>query len=207
MNSTLRSSAAAIAAFLLVSLAYGVAHSYEVFLDHNTDNDISTFENLVVGPETVPIDIVVQIDPSEPIVHATITWELGEANPDGSACADVFGSVDYMPFEPLPDAFPFTSVTAFTCVCITEPCICDAMMTVEAYVVGLTEPGLYRLATLDFSRNGYSQECQVTTWPTATFQTGSSQPQGTLVITDGASTGAEDDIANRTWGRVKTLYR
>ena len=206
MTSTLRHTFAALVAACFLFLAYGSAHSYEVFLDHNTDGDITTFENLVVGPVSAPIDIVVQLDPSEPIIHATITWEMGEANPKGGACADFFGSVDYVPWEPLPNSFPFMNVVAFTCVCITAPCICDATVTIEAYVIGLTEPGLYRLATLDFSRVGMNQDCGSTTWSTATFTTGSAEPQGTLVIT-AAPTGTGDDAENRSWGGVKALYR
>lgn len=203
MESRFRRLAAALALSLFAP--QGVL-SYEVFLDHDTDNDISTFENLVVGPESVPIDIVVQIEPGESIVSAWISWEFGDANPDGFACADIFGSVDYVPYEPLPDAFPFTDVVAFTCVCVAAPCPCDAEVVIQAQVAGLTEPGLYRLATLDFSRVGATQECATTAWPAAVFRTGSTEPQGTLVITDG-TTSAGDGVESRSWGRVKTSYR
>jgi len=196
----------AIATLILFLSAPGEVRSYEVFLDHNTDGDINTFENLVVGPESAPIDIVLQIDPGETIVNAWIAWEFGETNPDGLACADIFGSVEYVPYAPLPDAFPFTNVVAYTCVCVAAPCPCDAQVVIEAQVAGLTEPGLYRLATLDFSRVGYTQDCTTTVWPSATFQTGSPQPQGTLVISDG-TTAVGDGLDSRSWGHVKTSYR
>jgi hypothetical protein len=206
MKSPIRSAIglAVLAAFLSIP---GAANAFEVFLDYNTDDDITTFQNLVVGPVTVPIDVIVSVDPSDTVIHALISWEYGDANPEGFSCADFYGSVSYEPFVQLPSEFPFVAVTPFSCVCFTAPCPCDAELVIEAYVVGLTEPGTFKLATLDFSREGANQDCGTTVWPAATFTTGSSAPEGTLVITAEGVTGSDEPIASRTWGRVKTMYR
>lgn len=71
----MRHALVAAPAAILVSLASGdaVAFPGEFFLDHNTDGDVSTFETLVVGPESAPIDIVVWLDVGQTLVGGVIS--------------------------------------------------------------------------------------------------------------------------------------
>ena len=94
-----------------VSFAAPVA-AYEVLLDHNTDGIRETFQNVVVGEVTVPIDIVVAVGPGDlgaTFVEAYIEWGYGGG---GLGCFDVYGSIDYEPYLPLPDSGPFVNIIA-----------------------------------------------------------------------------------------------
>jgi hypothetical protein len=183
------------------------ASAYDVFLDHNTDGLIFTFDNSVTGPVSVPVDIVVEIGAADvglTSVQVLLGWGYGGSSGE-PGCFDVYGSVSYVPDQPLPGAAPFVNVVPTTCVCFGR-CFCDAQLLINADISGIASPGLYRLATLDFSRVGFSDDCTAPTYPVSTFTTYSTDPRGTLVIRDEA-TGAEDGVEASNWGRIKALYR
>lgn len=191
------------------------ARAFDVFLDHDTDNDPSTFENLVEGPLSAPVDLVVSFDAGDLAVGTVsfiVRWGYNPPDPGGSqGCFDTMGSIDYVPWDPLPDQGPFTNAVAYTCVCRFR-CNCEAEMSVQADVSGLTQPGNYVLATLDFSRMGWSkQSCgTMVAWPQADFETfclfpacdNPGDPRAKLTITDGATS-----VESSSWGKVKALYR
>jgi hypothetical protein len=190
-----------LSAAVLAIFAAEHASAYDLYLDHNTDGHVDTFENLVEGPVEVPIDIVVLVQPGDTrIDFATIQWEFGGTDPDGY-CSDIFGSVFYDPYTYLPDTGPFTNIYVYTCVCRFR-CWCDSFMNVDADIAPGTAPGLYRLATLPFSRRGSTIDCGSEVWPSATFTTGSDGPFARLVIRE-----APNSVDGFSWGRVKTLYR
>lgn len=195
-------------------LAAGPAGAVTVFLDHNTDDDLTTFENLVVGPVSVPVDIVAVVDPEDlglTFLSVTIQWGYGGG---GLGCYDVYGSTDAEYFVPLPDSGPFTNIIPYTCVCFGR-CSCDAMLVIDADVSGLTAPGPYLLARIEFSRRGFSVDCTHPIWPVAQFQAYCQvqecdnplgDPRTTMVLRETAtSTGGA--LEERTWGRVKALHR
>jgi hypothetical protein len=199
--------------FFSGSLAAGLillaapADAYDVFLDYNTDGILQTFNNEAVGPVSVPVDIVVEIQPGDlglSFFQAGIGWGYGGSTGD-PGCFDVFGSVDYIRDQPLPDAPPFVNIVPFTCVCFGR-CWCESQLFISADVSGLTSPGLYRIATLTFSRVGFANDCSSPTYAISTFTTYSSDPRGTLVIrSDAVAVGQGVETTN--WGRIKALYR
>ena len=205
----LRFSAAVFGTFALLAfpgLFAAPVAAYEVLLDHNTDGIRETFQNVVVGEVTVPIDIVVAVGPGDlgaTFVQAYIEWGYGGG---GLGCFDVYGSIDYEPYLPLPDSGPFVNIIAFTCVCKGR-CACEALMVIEADVTEFPAPGLYLLARLDFSRIGFAVDCSHPIWPVATFAA-SAASEGTLVIqAEDVVTGVEEPVESRPWGQVKALYR
>lgn len=199
--STLRRLASSLGAAVLVIFSAGHAGAYDLYLDHNTDGYVDTFENLVEGQVDASIDIVVLVQPGDTqIDFATIQWEYGGTDPDGY-CSDIYGSVLYNPYMYLPDTGPFTNIYVYTCVCRFR-CWCDSFMNIDADIAPGTPPGLYRLATLTFSRRGSTIDCGSEVWPSANFTTGSYGPYARLVIREGPSS-----VDGLSWGRVKTLYR
>jgi len=204
-----------VAAVLVVAaLIVHPAAAVTVFLDHNTDDNPYTFENLVVGPVSVPVDVIVYIGPQDTnltFLSVLIQWGYGGGGEGGY---DVYGSTDAGYFEPLPDSPPFTGIIPYTCLCFGR-CFCDAMVNIDATVAAPVAPGPYLLARLEFSRQGFSRECTYPIWPIAEFQAfcqvaGCDNPIGdprtTMVIRDVATT-VGDAVEERTWGRVKGIYR
>lgn len=206
---------------LLIFGAAVPALAADVFLDHDTDNNPYTFENLVEGPISVPVSIVVSFtaaDLGATSVSAVIQWGYTPPDPGGSqGCFDTKGSIGYVAWTPLPDQGPFTNVVPYSCVCKFR-CSCDAQMFIQADVTGLTQPGNYVLATLDFSRMGYSlQDCgNPVEWPQSDFEAfcvfpncgSSGDPRAKMTITDGATAVDGGVLDGRSsWGKVKALYR
>ncbi|NNE44618.1 MAG: hypothetical protein HKN12_10445, partial [Gemmatimonadetes bacterium] len=51
---------AALLVFIALLATPSPSHAYNIYLDHNTDGILQTFNNVVEGPVTAPIDIVVE---------------------------------------------------------------------------------------------------------------------------------------------------
>lgn len=200
---------------LLFLAAAAPAGAFDIFLDHNTDNDPTTFVNLVEGPVSAPVDLIVTFDVADlgvTSLSAVVQWGYGPPDPGGSqGCFDAIGSIVYVPWTPLPDQGPFTNVVPFTCVCRFR-CQCDAEMFIQADVTGLTQPGSFVLATLDFSRVGSSiANCGLpTTWAQSDFEVfcqfpvcaSPGDPRTKMTITDGSTA-----VESSSWGKVKALYQ
>ncbi|NNE43073.1 MAG: hypothetical protein HKN12_02595 [Gemmatimonadetes bacterium] len=198
---------AALLAFIALLATPSPSHAYNIYLDHNTDGILQTFNNVVEGPVTAPIDIVVEFSGPEigiTFFQTVISWGYGGGG-GGVGCYDVFGSVDYIYQQPLPDTGPFTSIIPFTCLCRGTPrCFCDAQLWIQADV-NLTAPGLYRLATLDFSRVGFAADCSYPVYPEATFSAGP-WPFSVMEFRDPAITVGQG-VVTHAWGRIKATYR
>src|SRR5262245_35079946 len=66
-----------LVATMAVVLSATPAAGYRVFLDHDTDNDLTTFVNVVEGPVSAPIKIVVAFgaeDADVAMVGFRIEW-------------------------------------------------------------------------------------------------------------------------------------
>jgi hypothetical protein len=199
-----------IAAALWILVAAAPAVAFDVFLDYNTDEDPYTFVNAVDGPETVPIDIVVSFDEADldlPSIMFFVNWGYEWGDP----CYTVVGKV-YYGFEQgayLPDMSVFTNIFAYTCICRELRCSCASYFIIDADISGLTEPGNYVIARLDFSRWGTFM-CWNKLWALAEFQTNCYSPDcanpedpRTILTMQGKPTSIEDN----SWGKVKALYR
>lgn len=207
---------AALAPFLILVVSTGPASAVDVFLDYNTDDDPDTFVNVVEELETVPVDIVAHFDAADlgvTFVQFLVVWGYGGEDPGDPGCFDTYGSVDYV-WGVAPDRPPFTNIQPVTCVCRLR-CFCTSQMLVTAEVAGLTQPGNYVIARLDFSRWGYAiQGCGAFLWQGAQFQTSCIFPSCAnptdprAVMTLGELPVAVDE-PNRagSWGQVKALYR
>ena len=203
----------ALAAVALVAISAPPSPALDVFLDHNTDDDLTTFTNQVFGPDTVPIDVIVSIDEADlgmTGISVMVQWGYGGG---GLGCYDVYGSIDHFPYDPLPDSGIFRNVVGYRCVCFAR-CLCDAELNIDATIEGLTEPGNYLLARLDFSRRGFASDCTFPVWDTAYFETfcfwpqcaNPSDPRTTMLLRETATSSGEG-VENLAWGRVKALYR
>lgn len=208
---------------LLLLMVAGPARAFDIFLDYNTDDDPNTFVNYVVGPEIVPIDLVVSIDAEDVArlnggtITAFVNWGYGGSDPEDPGCSELRGNIEFNSYDPLPDQEPFTNIVAYTCVCLNGVrCSCDAEMIVDADVTGLSEPGNYLLARLNYSRWGWSlKNCgKATLWPQAIFEShcisplcpGTDDPRHLMFLQESA-TSPGDGVSSSTWGRVKSLYR
>jgi len=203
---------ALLASLLLLPAA--PAGAFDVFLDHNTDNDPTTFTNLVEGPVTAPVDVIVSFDAADlgtTSLSFLVKWGYGPPNPGGSqGCYDVKGDIDLLPGTVLPDQGPFSAIVADRCICRFLRCSCDAEMLFQASV-NVTQPGNYVLATLDFTRTGFEQTgCGDFTWVQSDFEAvcifpacdSPGDPRSKMTITDGST-----EVENSSWGRVKSLYQ
>lgn len=201
-----------------VALATPPAAALDFFLDADTDGSPYTFQNTVIGPVSVPVDLVVSFDAGDlGLAHLQllVAWGYGGAHPDDPGCSDVFGRIGYEPWTPLPDTGPFTNIMPYSCVCRGLRCFCDSQMWVDVDVTSLSAPGNYVLATLVFSRQGSSiEDCgQPVTWSAAEFAAhcgfptcdNPEDPRSSLVIA-ATDTGAETPEF-MSWGRAKAAYR
>ncbi|HMB67958.1 MAG TPA: hypothetical protein VKU85_01560 [bacterium] len=205
----------ALFAAMLLVLPAAPAGAFDVFLDHNTDNDPSTFSNLVEGAISAPVDVIVSITPADLGVSTlsfVIKWGYGPPSPGGSqGCFDVKGSI--LGWEPgllLPDSGPFTNIEPLQCICRELRCFCAAELLIQANV-NVTQPGNYVLASLVFTRSGLEEStCNSFTWAQSDFEVicgfpscdTSGDPRAKMTITDGATA-----VESSTWGRVKSLYQ
>jgi hypothetical protein len=204
-----------LAAAALLLLPAGPAHAFDVFLDHDTDNDPTTFTNLVEGPISAPVDVVVSFtsaDLGTTALSFLVRWGYTPPNPGGSqGCFDVKGSIlGWVNGSPLPDTGPFTNIQPLQCVCRELRCQCDAELLIQADV-NVTQPGNYVIASLEFSRVGRKlSTCNTFTWVQSDFETycnfpacdTSGDPRSKMTLTDGST-----EVEGSSWGRVKSLYQ
>ena len=190
------------------------AGAFDVFLDHNTDNDPDTFSNLVQGPISAPVDVIVSFDAADlgtTVISVVIRW--GYTPPSGDPeCYDVKGSVlGFQNGTPLPDRGPFTNIVPMQCVCRGFRCFCDAELLIQASVSGLTQPGNHVLASLELSRAGRALDnCSGFVWVQSDFQAecvfpacaSPGDPRAKMTLTDGSTA-----VESSSWGKVKALYQ
>jgi hypothetical protein len=188
---------AVVAAALL--LATTPIPAYRVLLDHDVDDDLTTFKNDVFEALQVPITLVVALSPEDTAgtwVHFSIAWDCTDVPFDLSI---PHGAIHW---EKLPDVFPFTNINMAACTGIG--CECMATRVFEAQVTA-TAPGVYALGVVPFER--FAQD------PVVTFEL-SCGPCSYLPEDEGRTqmvfwddvVGVQGEVASRSWGRVKAKY-
>jgi hypothetical protein len=200
------------ARFLLVLsvvslLCFSPASAFRVFLDHDTDGDLTTFRNLVEGPLAAPITIVVVFGPED--VGATdiyfgLEWDCTLRDDGIMACPH--GDVQWV--EPLPALPPFTSPAMMACTGFG--CDCQAARMAESALSSVPVGEHRAFAILDFTREGcdpsnpgtmeYEEVEFRVMCSQCTYQPGD-EPQTRMLL-------RIDPIAveTTTWGRVKARY-
>jgi len=195
---------AVVVSLLLSVLLFSPASAYRVFLDHDTDGDLTTFRNEVVGPTSAPVTIVVETDPADAgaLIHFTIAWDCGP----GVDCVTSHGKILHDELNP-PDAFPFSGTEVL--ICLSLDCGCIATRYYSTVLDDQTPAGSYALFVVPFTREGNDALCLPMTYslnrfqvfcPTCNYAAGD-EPKTEMVIRE-APVGAEAD----SWGHVKARY-
>ncbi len=188
-------------------LSAASARAVDIYLDFDLDQNITTFENHVVGPVAAPIDLLISVAEGDTLSSLTahLTWEF--ASGSTFECFDLIGNVNWANAN-LPDSGPFRNIQARTCDCVAR-CICLSVVEITADVDESITPGTYRFANLLFTREGMSAEsCDSYVWPRSEFSAfcvgceSATDPRSVMVIEESVS-----DISRVTWGRIKATYR
>ena len=192
MRSTLLRAAVAAIAFGCLA---GPAHAYRVFLDHDRDDDLGTFENLVDGSLTVPISIVVALDPEDAALGYlpfSISWDCRS----GPSDTHLIGQVEWL--DPLPVSGPFEDPAMTSCHMLN----CDCMATrVFGSPVAPRTPGNYRFAVLSFTRDPAYGTVQFRVGCEGCSYRSEDLPKTTMTLTTSVI------VDSASWGRVKSIYR
>ncbi len=194
MGRTVRPCAAA--ALVVIALAASPAPAYRVYLDHDTDADPATFENVVEGLASAPVTIAVVLGPEDAdLDFATfaIAWTCDQAGPFGVP----HGDIEWPP-APVPSP-PFTDPVQIACTGLG--CGCVAYRLFESPVGEPRAPGTYRFAILDFSRDAAFDEVrfEVDCWECAYVP--GDEALRTMTFWSPIPVGPAG------WGRTKAAYR
>ncbi|MGH2571596.1 MAG: hypothetical protein ACRDGR_10240 [bacterium] len=175
------------------------AAAYRVFFDFDEDSNRGTFQNEAVGPDVVPVKIVVELDENDgspPWIHFSIEW----------SCEDDFllghGSIRNEG-SPYPVSFPFTAIHWETCQ--LPSCWCESHREFLADFRTPVPAGTWDLTTLELSRQGYTGKIhdRVEFWidcPTCDYD-GTDDARRSMTIR------SVDALAETAWGETKALYR
>lgn len=194
-----------LAAVILTWIATPATFAYRVFLDYDDDDDLWTFRNLVEGPVTVPITLVVAIDSTDAgltDVHFLVEWDCV----DSAQCyfGEPHGDILW---SDLSDTFPFSAIDMFACTGLT--CECTGTRHFTA-VVDTAAEGHWALGTLPFTRTGLGAGCEPLVYGEVEFRVQCSScsyepeddPLTRMLLREGAI-----PARAATWGRMKALYR
>jgi hypothetical protein len=174
--------------------------AYRVFFDFDEDSNRGTFQNEAIGPDAVPVKIVVELDAddgSPPWIHFSIEW----------SCEDDFllgqGSIRNESCCSYPASFPFTAIHWETCQ--LPSCWCESRREFVADFRTPPPAGTWDLTTLELSRRGYTGKIhdRVEFWidcPTCDYD-GNDDARRSMTI---RSVNALEATA---WGQTKALYR
>lgn len=174
--------------------------AYRVLLDHDVDDDLTTFENDVFEVLQAPITLVVALGPEDSAgtwIHFAIDWDCTEV-PFGLSIphGDIL-------WQDLPDVFPFANISMAAC--LSLDCDCMAARYFEAEVTAAA-PGVYALGIVPFER--YAEDPVVTfevrCWPCAYLPEDAGRTE-MMFWEDVVS--SPENVAPRSWGAVKARYR
>lgn len=136
-----------LAAALFVGFCASPARAYRVFLDHDQDGDLSTFDNIVEGALSAPITITVVLgteDATREDVGFTVSWDCHHVDFWGVPHGDITWELPIPPQPPFTDPH-MDACTGFGCACVAERVFSSPLGTPRT-------PGSYRFAVLGFSR-------------------------------------------------------
>jgi len=196
-GSLLRAAPLVVAAVALAS----PASAYRVFFDYDEDSNRGTFQNEAIGPDTVPVKIIVVLeegDGAPPWIHFTIDW----------SCDDDFllgrGSIANEVCCTYPTSFPFTRVHWEKC--HLPSCWCDSSREFIADFRTPVPVGTWELTTLQLSRRGSTGKIhdRVDFWidcSSCDYGADDDTRRSMTVRTEGAT------LEATPWGRTKSLYR
>ncbi len=191
----------AVASLLVATSAFG----YRVFLDYDTDGDLTTFVNEVVGPVSAPITLVVVFGPEDVGVSSIlfhIEWDCEE----GGFCAVRHGLIEVGGIN-IPPIYPFSNGQVL--LCLTTTCACSANYGYQADVASPPPVGNWELVEQEFTRVGLNPGCGDMTYSEVEFR----------VVCPDCDYEAGDDArarmvlresplpaAHSTWGQIKALF-
>ena len=196
-----RRSAAVPVALAALLLLVSPVRAYRVFFDYDQDANRGTFQNEVIGPDTVPVKLVVELDKDDgtpPWIHFSIHW----------SCEDDFllgrGTILNETCCSYPTEFPFTRVTWERC--HLANCWCESSREFLADFRTPVPEGTWVLTTLELSRTGYPGMVHdsVDFWidcPACDYEDGDDLRRS-MTIRDPDAT-----LARTAWGRTKSHYR
>jgi hypothetical protein len=183
------------------------ATAYRVFLDHDTDNDLTTFTNEVVGPLSAPITFVVEFDSLDAGISTilfTLEWDCEE---DGCKYTTPHGSI-LDDWQLPPSSGPFSNIEEHTCLMFI--CQCEAGRWYTAAVSSPLQLGYHPFGTQEFSRIGVDYDCEDMAYPYVEFridcfdcnyQPGDESRTRMRIRTMSTA------VPPTTWGRIKAVYR
>lgn len=190
----LRRIVAAAAAATLAPATPAVA--YRVYLDHDADADLGTFDNVVEGLDDAPVTVTILLGPEDADldhVAFALAWNCHEIGFEGVPHGDIeWPSV-------IPPSPPFTDPSQYTCTGFG--CGCVAFRGFESPVGTPRAPGAYRFAVLGFTRDPAHDwvRFEVDCWECA-YVPGDEELRSmtftSMIPVDAA-----------TWGRTKADYR
>jgi len=194
MRKTSRIVAAAVLAVGLAAAA--PARAFRVFLDHDQDDDLATFDNLVEGLASAPITVTVVLGPEDEnldYLPFSVSWDCHHVLFEGIP----HGDIDWPASLPVSPPFTDPMMTA----CTGLGCGCLASRFFDSPVGTPRTPGSYRFAVLGFSRDP--------SYDSVRFQVECSQcsylpgDEGATAMTFTTLIAADPT----TWGRAKASYR
>lgn len=191
-----RSARSCAAVVLSVTALASPAPAYRVYLDHDTDGDLATLDNVVEGLDVAPITLAVILDPGDAdldLVTFAISWDCHQ---DGFFGVP-HGDIEWPP-APVPSP-PFIEPVQIACTGFG--CGCVASRLFESPVGEPRDPGTYRFAILDFSRDaGYDAvRFELDCWECAYVP--GDEERRTMTFCSPIPVGAS------SWGRTKAGYR
>jgi hypothetical protein len=186
--------------------------AYRVYLDHDTDGDLTTFVNEVVGPLSAPITYVVEFDSLDagvPTVAFLLSWDCEST---GCEFGTRHGSI-IDDWELPKTSGPFTFITEATCLGLI--CECRAQRTYTAYVQPSPPPiGYHAFGTQELSRIGDDSSCEDMVYAEVEFRIdcpqcnyGPGDEARTRVRIRTADTAVSSGVTPDHWGRIKATYR
>lgn len=192
-----------ISPIVLVTFLLGAspAPAYRVFFDYDEDSNRGTFQNEAIGPDTVPVKIVVELDKTDgspPWIHFSIHW----------SCEDDFllgrGSIANETCCSYPPSFPFTKINWEKC--YLTNCWCESSREFIADFRTPVPEGTWVLTTLELSRVGYTGKVHelVDFWidcPACDYEAGDDVRRSMTIRTEDAS------LERTAWGLTKAQYR
>jgi hypothetical protein len=203
-----------LAAIVIAACHVAPASAYRVYLDHDTDGDLTTFVNEVAGPVSAPITYVVEfdsldVDAGVPTVAFHLSWDC-----ESSGCEFGTRHGSILDDWQLPETGgPFMFISEGTCLDLT--CECRARRTYSAYVLPPPPPiGHHAFGTQELSRIGDDSSCgemihDVVEFrldcPQCNYRPGDEARTRMLIRT--MDTAVNDGVAADRWGRIKAAYR
>ena len=194
---------------LQLSLAFAVpASAYRVFLDHDTDGDLTTFSNSVESELSAPITYVVVFDSTDVDVTEVsfwLSWGCAEAGSIVIAQGSILDDCALMDMPPFHDIGES--------VCTAYDCGCVAGRDFWASVSAPPPIGYYAFGTQELSRLGNDAQGNPFVHNGVVFEVCCSQcdyetgDEAYTTMTFGTPTSVSEATEVRPWGSTKALYR